>query len=195
MRRTGTSPGNQDGPQVIVFLGGPGAGKGTQASRLAPLLGVPHVSSGELLRHRSTRHDPRMQHGELLPDEVATEVVLARLEQPDAARGAILDGFPRTVRQAEALDAWLQNHHGGTRAAVYLEVPRPTMVDRVVDRGLESKRDDDRADVADRRAEIFAVELPPLLDYYARPGLVQRVDGSQPIADVQQAIIAALQRV
>ena len=175
-----------------MLLGGPGAGKGTQASRLAPLLGVPHVSSGELLRDVTSGGDRQMQHGELLPDEVATGIVLQRLEQPDAARGAILDGFPRTVPQAEALDAWLDQRGGAIRAVPFLEVPRPTMVDRVVDRGKESGRSDDRADVADRRADIFASELPGLLEYYARKGLLARINGSRPVEQVQQQIIETL---
>lgn len=175
-------------------MGGPGAGKGTQASRLAPILSVPHVSSGELLRGRTSGGDARMQQGDLLPDEVATETVLTRLEQADAAPGAILDGFPRTIRQAQALDAWLEQRGGGIRAVVYLDLPRSKMVDRVVDRGKDSLRADDRADVADRRADVFAAELPPLLDYYERRGLVTRIDGAQPIDDVQQQILAVLQR-
>jgi adenylate kinase len=186
--------GPDGGSQVIVLLGGPGSGKGTQASRLSPILGVPHVSSGELLRDRTSGGDQRMLQGELVPDDVATQIVLSRLEQPDAARGAILDGFPRDVTQAQALDTWLGQHGGAIRAVLYLELPRAAMVDRVVDRGKQSQRGDDRADVADRRAEIFAAELPPLLEHYARRGLVTRIDAAQPIDEVQRQIIEALQR-
>jgi adenylate kinase len=182
------------GRQVIVLLGGPGSGKGTQASRLSPILGVPHVSSGELLRSQTSGGDRRMLQGELVPDEVATQIVLDRLEQPDAARGAILDGFPRDVQQAQALDAWLERHGGAVRAVLYLELPRGAMIDRVVERGKDSQRGDDRADVADRRAEIFAAELPPLLEHYARRGLVTRIDAAQPIDAVQRQILEALER-
>src|SRR5579859_4951315 len=105
-------------PQLVLLFGGPGAGKGTQATLLSKALGVPHVSSGELLREHQ-RNDTRnvMSSGELLPDDLVTSVVLARLEQADAAQGAILDGFPRTVAQAAALDAWLAQHGGTIRAA------------------------------------------------------------------------------
>src|SRR5579859_4518158 len=96
-------------PQLILVFGGPGAGKGTQASLLSALLGVPHISSGDLLREHHQRDTGSvMSSGELLPDELVTQVVLARLEQPDAVGGAILDGFPRTVTQARTLDSWLE---------------------------------------------------------------------------------------
>jgi adenylate kinase len=135
-----------------------------------------------------------MRHGELLPDDVATRAVVRRLEAPDARRGAILDGFPRTVAQAQALDDWLASRGGSVAAAIYLDVPRVTMVERVVDRGKFSQRADDRADVADRRADIFEDELPRLIDYYERRGLVEQVNGAQSIEQVQQDISAALER-
>jgi adenylate kinase len=127
-----------------------------------------------------------------MPDDVATALVTTRLEQGDARRGAILDGFPRTVAQAEAFDAWLCRRGGALQAVLYLETPRDTMIERVVDRGEASQRTDDRAEVADRRAAIFARELPPLLEYYERQGLVHRIDGSQPIDQVQREIVAVV---
>src|SRR5258708_4078922 len=93
-------------PRMIVFLGGPASGKGTQAKLLAETLGVPHVSSGELLRSAGST-DSRMRRGDLVSDEVVTGAVLTRLGKPDAQRGAVLDGFPRTLHQAQALDDWL----------------------------------------------------------------------------------------
>jgi adenylate kinase len=134
-----------------------------------------------------------MQRGDLLPDEVASEAVLRRLEEPDATRGAILDGFPRTLAQAQRLDEWLQQRGGAVRAAVYLDVPRDDLVSRLVSRGQVSQRDDDRADVADRRVDVFLQELPPVLEHYAARGLLQRIDGTQPVERVHEQIIRALQ--
>jgi adenylate kinase len=179
-------------PQFVLMFGGPGAGKGTQAHLLSAALGVPHISSGDLLRLHAQGRE-LMQRGDLLPDDVATEAVLNRLEEPDAARGAILDGFPRTLAQAQRLDKWLQQRGGAVRAAVYLEVPRDDLVARLVSRGLVSQRDDDRADVADRRVDVFLEELPPVLNHYAARGLLRRIDGARPVDRVRDEIIQALQ--
>ena len=179
-------------PQFVLMFGGPGAGKGTQAHLLSAALGVPHISSGDLLRLHAQGRE-LMQRGDLLPDDVATEAVLNRLEEPDAARGAILDGFPRTLAQAQRLDKWLQQRGGAVRAAVYLEVPRDDLVARLVSRGLVSQRDDDRADVADRRVDVFLEELPPVLNHYAARGLLSRIDGTRPVHRVRDEIIQALQ--
>jgi adenylate kinase len=176
-----------------VFLGGPGAGKGTQARLLAPTLGIPHISSGELLRAHGGSAETRLREGELLPDDVVTKTILNRLAQPDAAAGAILDGFPRTPQQAQALDRWLEQRGGSLGGVVYLEVPRQTMIERVEERGRVSQRSDDRADVADRRAEVFNDWLPGLLEHYTRQVPVVRIDGSQPIDEVQRQITEALQ--
>ncbi len=180
-------------PQLILVFGGPGAGKGTQASLLGQLLGVPHISSGDLLREHQ-RHDTQnvMSSGELLPDDLVTRVVLARLEQPDAARGAILDGFPRTVAQARTLDSWLEQHGGVLRAAFYLDVPPDELVARIVGRQESSHRRDDNAAVAERRGEIFNREMPPILEHYAAHGQLQRLDGAQSVDRIQAQIIEAL---
>jgi adenylate kinase len=179
-------------PQFVLMFGGPGAGKGTQAHLLSAALGVPHISSGDLLRLHAQGRE-LMRRGDLLPDDVATEAVLKRLDEPDAARGAILDGFPRTLAQAQRLDTWLQQRGGAVRAAVYLEVPRDDLVARLVSRGLVGQRDDDRADVADRRVDVFLEELPPVLNHYAARGLLRRIDGTRPVDSVHDEIIRALQ--
>ncbi|MGI9145353.1 MAG: adenylate kinase [Chloroflexota bacterium] len=180
--------------RVILLFGGPAAGKGTQADLLSAALVIPHVSSGDLLRdHQRRSAEAVMQRGDLLPDDVVSDVVFARLAEPDARAGAVLDGFPRTLPQAEALDRWLQQQGGGTvSAAFYLEVPRPEMIARVVSRGEVSQRSDDHADVARRRVEVFLHELPPVLDYYAARGVVLRVDGTQSVEQVHQQIVQAL---
>jgi|SRR6266849_2296486 len=187
------SPDPERRPQLFLIFGGPGAGKGTQASLLSQSLGVPHISSGELLREhqrKDTQHV--MSSGELLPDDLVTRVVLARLEQPDAAQGAILDGFPRTVAQARALDDWLEQRGGAVRAAVYLDVPPDELVGRIVARREISHRGDDNAAVAQRRVEIFNREMPPILEHYATRGQLYRIDGAQPVDQIHAQIIEAL---
>jgi len=174
------------------MFGGPGAGKGTQAHLLSTALRVPHISSGDLLRLHAQGTD-LMQRGDLLPDDVATAAVLSRLQEPDAARGAILDGFPRTLAQAQRLDDWLQQRGGAVSAAVYLEVPRDDLVARLVSRGQVSQRDDDRAGVADRRVDVFLEELPPVLEHYAARGLLRRIDGTPPVDRVHEQVIQTLE--
>jgi adenylate kinase len=187
------SPDPERRPQLFLIFGGPGAGKGTQASLLSQSLGVPHISSGELLREhqrKDTQHV--MSSGELLPDDLVARVVLARLEQPDAAQGAILDGFPRTVAQARAHDDWLEQRGGAVRAAVYLDVPPDELVARIVARREISHRGDDNAAVAERRVEIFNREMPPILEHYATRGQLYRIDGAQPVDQIHAQIIEAL---
>jgi adenylate kinase len=182
-------------PQVILMFGGPAAGKGTQASLLSDALGFPHISSGQLLREHQRRSETAvMERGDLLPDDVVSEVVFGRLAESDASAGAVLDGFPRTLSQAEALDRWLERQGGAIGAAFYLEVPRDEMIERVVSRAEVSHRGDDRADVARRRVEVFLEELPPVLEHYAARGLVHRIDGTQSVDQVQQQIIKAFEK-
>jgi adenylate kinase len=186
-------PDPDSGPQLVLLFGGPGAGKGTQASLLSQSLGVPHISSGDLLReHQRNDTEGVMSSGDLLPDDLVTRVVLARLEQPDAARGAILDGFPRTAAQAHALDRWLEQRDGAIRAAFYLDVPPDALVERIVDRQETSHRGDDNAAVARRRVEIFNREMPPILEHYAARGQLHRIDGAQPIEQIHEQIMQAL---
>jgi adenylate kinase len=187
------SPDPERRPQLFLIFGGPGAGKGTQASLLSQSLGVPHISSGELLREHQ-RHDTQnvMSSGELLPDDLVTRVVMARLEQPDAAQGAILDGFPRTVAQARALDTWLEQRGGAIRAAFYLDVPPDELVARIVSRREISHRGDDNAAVAERRVAIFNREMPPILEHYETRGQLYRIDGAQPVDQIHQQIKEAL---
>jgi adenylate kinase len=154
-------------------------------------LGVPHISSGELLRTMASS-DSRIRRGDLVPDDVVTELLLARLGQPDAERGAVLDGFPRTLAQAQALDEWLGQRGGGVKAAFYLDVPRGVMVERAVQRGQVSQRSDDSAEVAQRRVDVFLDELAPLLEHYASRGVLHRVDGTQSIDQIHEQITRLL---
>jgi adenylate kinase len=178
-------------PELVLIFGGPGAGKGTQGQLLSGALGVPHISSGDLLRAQHREVD-LMRRGDLLPDELVSDIVLSRLQRPDAAPGAILDGFPRTLAQAQRLDRWLVEHRGTLRGAVYLDVPRDELVARMVARGDLSQRSDDREGVADRRVDVFLRELPPVLEHYATRGLLRRVDGTRAVDEVQRQIVEVL---
>ncbi len=123
---------------VTLLIGAPGAGKGTQARFLCSTLGMPHVATGDLLRdHRRRGTDlgatakQYMDHGELVPDRLVVDMVLERLQEPDAAQGALLDGFPRTAAQAQALDRELEGRGGGVTTALFLDVPTGVLVDRL----------------------------------------------------------------
>ncbi len=223
-------PADSAGRRIVMLMGAVGAGKGTQASILADRLGVPHVSSGDLFRDAVRRGTPLgmkaqefMARGDLVPDEVTVGLVTQRLNEPDAAAGAILDGFPRTVAQAEALDLTLAEHGERVSRVVLIDVPEDELVRRVAGRRIcpvcktsyhldwnpprvaercdrEGARLDQRED---DRPEVFgarlAKQVPPMLEvvahYERQPGIVTRVDGSQPIDAVTAAILDVLDPV
>jgi len=180
-------------PALILLFGGPAAGKGTQAHLLSDALSFPHISSGDLLRdHQRRAAQAVMERGDLLPDDLVSEVVFARLGEPDAVPGAVLDGFPRTLSQAEALDLWLQQKGGGVRAALSLEVPPDQLLERAISRGEVSHREDDHVESARRRVAVFLQELPPVLEHYAARGLLHWIDGTRSIDLVHAQILKAL---
>jgi adenylate kinase len=212
---------------VVVLLGAPGAGKGTQAPILASALGVPILASGDLLRAAAAagtalgrEADRYMSRGQLVPDDTMVRVFLERLEKPDARAGAILDGFPRTRVQAVALDHAL--HEAGRRVdrAIFIEVEtedlvrrmsnrrictanghvynlasNPPLVDQICDldhSALVQRPDDNEATVRARMTE----QIPPLLevvDYYREAGVLQVVDGREPISAVSERLLRALE--
>jgi adenylate kinase len=178
-----------------VLLGPPGSGKGTQAALMARRLGVPAISTGEMLRQAVAAGTPLGERvrevlaaGALVDDELMAELVRERLAQPDAARGFILDGYPRTPSQAETLERLLGNGVGGPDAAVLLTVPEDVLVERVAGRG----REDDREGVARERLRLFREITAPLIRYYGERRLLHEVDGHQPIEAVTSQILAAL---
>jgi adenylate kinase len=153
----------------LVLVGPPGAGKGTQAVRLAERLGVPHISTGDLFRANLSEMTPLgveakryMDAGDLVPDEVTSRMVRSRLDEADAAGGFILDGFPRTVRQAEALDSMLAELGASLDAVVEFAASDEVVVQRLLGRG----RSDDTEDVIRNRQKVYRDETAPLLEYY-----------------------------
>jgi adenylate kinase len=183
----------------VVLLGAPGAGKGTQGRRLAASLGVPHVASGDLLRRTIEAGTPRgmiasrfIDRGELVPDRLVLEIMLDRLGQLDAERGFILDGFPRTLPQAEALDDRLAAEGRPLQRVVDLSVPTEQLVERIAGRAKLDGRSDDRSEVAANRLRVYLDQTAALTDYYRARGLLASVDGVGTIDEVAGRIERAL---
>jgi adenylate kinase len=184
----------------VVLLGAPGAGKGTQARQLAERLAVPQVASGELLRWEMEAGTPLghgasdfIDRGELVPDELVLRVVLDRLGQPEAGHGFILDGFPRTLRQADMLDATLEVGGRPIQRVLELRVPTDQLLDRLAGRARLDHRSDDRADVVANRLRIYGDQTAPLVDYYRARGLLMPIDGVGTVEEVAERIARALE--
>jgi adenylate kinase len=211
----------------IVLLGAPGAGKGTQAAKLIETYGLVHISTGDILRKAVADKTPLgiaakgfMDNGELVPDEVVIGLVKARLQEPDAAAGFILDGFPRTVPQADALGVALQELDKSIDAVVSVDVDLPLLLDRLTARrtcrgcgaifnvlaqpetasgictqcgGELYQRDDDTVETVSNRLAVYERNTAPLIEYYREQGLLRPVDGNQPVDDVFAAIRTVLE--
>jgi adenylate kinase len=211
----------------LVLLGGPGAGKGTQAERLSAALAIPQISTGDLFRENLKGETELgllakgyMERGELVPDDVTVGMVRERLKRPDAAQGAILDGFPRTVAQAEALDQLLEDMGQGLAAVPYIKVPEDVLLARLAGRwtcqacgamyhqifsppqeagvcdrcgGSLYQRPDDTPETQKHRIEVYFEQTAPLIDYYRNKGLLVEVDGRPGIDEIQSELLDIVQ--
>jgi len=179
----------------IVFIGPPGAGKGTQAQRLIQTYGLAHLSTGDMLRAARDAQTPvgrkaeqYMSTGQLVPDEIIMAIIAERLAQPDCQTGYLLDGFPRTIAQAEALDAMLAQQQTPLDAVLELQVPEEDLFRRLAGRG----RTDDTPEVIRQRLVAYRKQTEPLLAYYGRRGLLRRIDGLGTVDEIFQRAKAVL---
>jgi adenylate kinase len=211
---------------IVLLLGPPGAGKGTQARFLRDTLQIPHVASGDLLREHRRRGTPvglaaqsYMDRGELVPDRLVIDMIMDRLDRDDARRGALLDGFPRNQAQAAALDRVLAERESVVRSAVYFDVARVVVVERIAGRWLCPacqatypstssappgngrcvdcgdrlyQRPDDRPEVVQKRVEVYLRETLPVIEHYAERGVLVNVDGNRSIERVRVTLCSGL---
>jgi adenylate kinase len=175
----------------LIFLGAPGAGKGTQAQILAESAEIPHISTGDILRAEvkgqtelGLKAKSYMDKGELVPDSLILDMIRARLGQPDASKGWILDGFPRNVSQAEFLDRLLAEISQNYDLAINLDVPQDRLVERLLNRATIQNRPDDTEDVIRRRLVVYDEQTLPLIDYYRHKGVYREVNGDRDLAVV-----------
>ena len=189
----------------LVLLGPPGAGKGTQATRIVERFSIPQLSTGEMLREavaEGTAAGLRVKHimdrGELVPDDFVVSVVASRIDHSDAANGFILDGFPRTVAQATALDRELAKRGIKLDAVLDLEVDEDALLDRIRGRAEEAAkrgepvRRDDNPETFKTRLHVYREQTAPVTEYYRSQGLLNMVDGLQPIDAVTEQLFAAV---
>jgi len=183
----------------LIIVGPPGAGKGTQAGRIAEEFGVPAVSTGDIFRKNVAEGTPLgvqakalMDAGEYVPDSLTNELVKSRLAEPDAEHGFLLDGYPRTVNQVEYLDALLAEQGTGLDAVVRLVADQDALVERLLKRAAEQGRSDDTEETIRRRQEVYLEQTAPIVDAYQQRSLVVEVDGLGAIDEVGDRISAAL---
>jgi adenylate kinase len=184
----------------FLLIGSPGAGKGTQAARLAEAYGIPAISTGDIFRFNVKNETELgkmakafMDRGAYVPDSVTNDLVRDRLSHDDAAQGFLLDGYPRTADQVAELDSILDGFGKKLDAVVQLTADTDEVVRRLLNRAIEQGRSDDTEEVIRRRLEVYEAETAPLISVYASRGLVVMVDGLGAIDDVTERILEALQ--
>jgi len=185
---------------IVIIFGAPGSGKGTQAERVAATTGTPHVSTGAILRAEVARGSalgreaqPIMESGALVPDDLMVRIIESRLAEPDATGGVILDGFPRTVPQAEALDLMLGRNGREVGLVLSLEVDPDLIRERILRRAAIDGRSDDNPEALAARMRVYQRDTEPVVDHYVRAGTrIERIDGSPPIDLVTAEILKVL---
>lgn len=210
----------------IIMLGAPGAGKGTQAKKIAEKYSIPHISTGDIFRANiknntelGQKAKTYMDKGELVPDELVVDLIMDRFKEADCANGYVLDGFPRTISQAEALDKALAANNEAVDFAINVEVPDENIINRMSGRracvGCGATyhiqfnapkvegvcdtcgeklilRDDDKPETVKNRLSVYHEQTQPLIDYYSKKGVLAEVDGTQAMDDVFNAIVNVL---
>ena len=186
----------------MIFMGPPGAGKGTQAKLVADKYGIPAISTGDIFRANVSegtdlgkKAQEFMDAGEYVPDEVTNLMVRNRIDEEDARPGFLLDGYPRTLAQVEELDGMIRHTGHELDAVVCLTVDPEELVQRLLQRAETDGRSDDTEDVVRRRQEVYAEQTEPLIEVYRDRGLLVEVDGMGQVEDVTARIFAALQDV
>ena len=182
---------------LLVFLGPPGSGKGTQSRRLAAELGIVHLSTGDLLRQSvdegtslGSRVASYLDQGQLVPDDLVVDLVASRLDDPACDGGCLLDGFPRSIVQAEALDSYLTKRGTQIDHVIELQVPLEELRQRILARSQIEGRSDDTPETITARLEVYVSTTSPLTDYYRQQGLLRTIDGIGTPSQVAQRIRA-----
>ena len=212
----------------IIMLGAPGAGKGTQAKRLAAKYGIPHISTGDIFRANikngtelGQKAKVFMDQGLLVPDELVVDLIMDRFQEPDCENGYVLDGFPRTIPQAKALDAALAGKNDAVEYAIDVDVPDETIISRMSGRracvacgatyhlvtipprkeGICDVcqaelilRDDDKPETVEQRLKVYHEQTQPLIDYYKEKGILRSIDGTRSPEDTFSDIIGIVER-
>ncbi|MEQ3436600.1 adenylate kinase [Stenotrophomonas maltophilia] len=183
----------------LVLLGPPGSGKGTQATRLKEKLGIAHISTGDMLRAEiaagtelGKQAKTVMDAGNLVSDDILLGMLESRLTQADVAKGFILDGYPRNVAQANAMDGLLAKIGQPLDAVVQLDVPTELLVDRIAGRAKEQGRADDNPEAVRQRLQVYNDQTAPVVDFYAGRSTLARVDGVGELDEIEARILAAI---